>query len=211
MSNVSESERELQQLDEAEAQRQRDAARRRELRQQVAVEKEQEARTRAARWLLDNVRALGGAASSLDETMEKLRKNLNRRDTESANAQWGRITERLELAEVVLRRFPGIKTPALPEIVPPGRRGLDTSDLIIATPKRQLFPVIVASDSPELRDALYARAAWQWLAGRGSALPEELRGAAAVEVPEPDLSARVAFQAAESVRQQQAAYQAARP
>src|SRR6185312_11725275 len=99
----------------------------------------------------------------------------------------------IELAEVVMRRFPVCKAPALPEIAPPGRHDVqDVTGLSIETPRRQLFPVIVASDSPALRAALYAREAYLWLRGRVDSLPKELCGGAEVEVPEADLSARVA-------------------
>jgi len=210
MGNASELERELQQLDNAAAQREREAARRRELRQQIAAEKEIEARVAAETWLRDNGLAIKKLNGQLAALLEDVRKNPNQRDSVAANKVWDLIRERVELAEVIARRFVGIKVPATPTVVPPGRPGVDgATGLSIATPRRHLFPVIVASDSPELRAALYTRAAYEWLRGRGSALPKELRSAAEVEVPEPDLSERVAVQRAESARQQQAAYQAA--
>lgn len=178
---------------------------------EAAVTKETEARAAAEKFLLGNGRAIGSLASQLDESVARIKANPNRAEIEKANGIWAKLTDRLELAEVVARRFPGIKTPATPTVLPPGRRGLDdVADLSVKSPRRHLFPLILASDSAALRDALYRYEAHRWLIGRGASLPEDLGAVLACVVAEPDLSERIAAQRAETQRRRTAVERAVR-
>lgn len=204
------SDAELRELADAPARAAAELARR-ETERQLAPALEAEARTAGEVWLSKAVLAVKKLAGQLDEMLERLRANPNKRDLGAANAIWARVVAYVELADVVARRFPGIMVAAMPTVTPPGRRGLDdVPGLSIATPARQLHPVILASDSAELRAALFKRAAYEWLIGRGSDLPEELRGTIAVAAPEPELSARVALQRAETRRRNEAVMRATR-
>jgi hypothetical protein len=169
---------------------------------QLRAAAETEARAAAEDWLKGNARAIGSHAEELREVVERIRENPNAKDIAAANSWWDKIKERLELAEIIVRRYPGIKVPKTPTVTPPGRRGLDmVSDLSITMPKRHLFPSILAGDSPKMRDATYQYEAHQWLIGRGSSLPEDLQGVLSTVVPMPDMSERIARDRADTAKQ----------
>lgn len=158
-----------------------------EVERQIAAAREQEAQAGAERWLLGNGRAIGSLAAQLDQIVERLRENPNRKDVEAANATWAKICERQLLAFCASRRFPDAKVPNVQTGVPPGRRGLDDeAGLSIATWQRPFHPVILAWWPDEVKWAAFQWAAHTWLMANLARLPEDLREvlATAPAVPE---------------------------
>jgi hypothetical protein len=186
MSSIAAKEQDLAAPDAVDSQRARHAMRRVERAREIAAEKEQAAQTAAERWLVGNARAVGSLTAQLDEVVAKVRANPNARDIEATNVRWAKIMRRLELADVVTRRFPGCKTPTARTVMPPGRRGLDVVGLSIALPQRQLFPLNTVSDSPKMRAAIVRYAAWEWLREHAAELSDDLWLAIESEPAEPD-------------------------
>ncbi|MGH7539336.1 MAG: hypothetical protein ACREMF_11930 [Gemmatimonadales bacterium] len=146
-----------------------------EIERQLAVEREGSARTAAEKILLDSARAIGSFSVQLDERL----RDPNARDVIVANQVWEKVLARYELAAVLVKAFPGIKTPSIPVVRSPGRRGLKVDGLSVAEPRR-LIAVILASDTEARKVAVWRQAAFAWLHAHRDELPEAIRAAIAL-------------------------------
>lgn len=146
-----------------------------EVEREIAAVQAQEARTAAEKWLLDNVRAIGGAYSELKRTLDRIRENPNAKDVAKANEMWDKIRERLAWAFLVERRLPGVRVPNAPTPTAPGFQVGGVAGLSVESWRRPIHPAIVAWWSPEVRERAFEAAAAEWVTGNAATLPDDLR------------------------------------
>jgi hypothetical protein len=183
MSSIEELEREAAQLSQIVHEptpQERALQRLHEIRDQITAA--QEARTAAERWLLDNVRAIGGINAELEQRLTALRQNPNARDVKKANEMWDKMCARLAWAFVVERRLPGVKVPNATAPVAPGQR-LGVEGLSASGFRRPIHPVIVAWWDAATRERAWESAAAEWFAANAASLPEDLRAILAAAPP----------------------------
>jgi hypothetical protein len=146
-----------------------------EIEAQQAATREAETRTAVEKWLLGNRLAVAKLYGQLDEMLERVRANPNERDVKSSNTIWALICERVQWADLVARRLPGVAVPALLALVAPGFRDLKITGLAVEAPGRLLHPAIVAWWSAAVRERAWEAAAAAWVAANAGRLPEDLR------------------------------------